>query len=86
MTPNRKIGKFLGEMQTYDSCGRTKKLFLLLPGCFGLRAVGGIFWPGNGGRPSEGQRNPENSPKAKTSLAKAKQDFLFFQMMKNVVH
>ena len=39
-----------------------------------------------GRRPSEGQKNPENSPKAKTSLAKAKQVFLFFQMMKNVVH
>ena len=40
----------------------------------------GFFWP------EEGQKNPENSPKAKTSLAKAKQVFLFFQMMKNVVH
>jgi len=46
----------------------------------------GFFWPEEGRRPSEGQKNPENSPKAKTSLAKAKQDFLFFQMMKNVVH
>ena len=45
-----------------------------------------FFWPEEGRRPSEGQKNPENSPKAKTSLAKAKQVFLFFQMMKNVVH
>ena len=33
-----------------------------------------------------GLQNPENSPKAKTSLAKEKQAFLLFQMMKNVLH
>ena len=46
----------------------------------------GFFWPEEGRRPSEGQKNPSNSPKAKTSLAKAKQVFLLFQMMRNVVH
>ena len=35
----------------------------------------GFFWPEEGRRPSEGQKNPSNSPKAKTSLAKAKQVF-----------
>ena len=44
---------------------------------FGLKKAEGLL---------KAKKNPENSPKAKTSLAKAKQDFLFFQMMKNVVH
>ena len=49
-------------------------------------AAARLFWPEEGRRPSEGQKNPEDSLKAKTSLAKVKQVFLFLQMMKNVVH
>ena len=51
-----------------------------------LGLLEGFVWPEEFQRPSEGQKNPSNSPKAKTSLAKAKQVFLLFQMMRNVVH
>ena len=68
---------------TYESWGRTKKLFL---------AAARLFWPEGcfrdffGLKKAEGLLKAQKIPKAKTSLAKAKQDFLFFQMMKNVVH
>ena len=60
---------------------KNKKLFccsqiVLVRGLFE-----GFFWPEEGRRPSEGQKNPENSPKAKTSLAKAKQ--VFFVLLKD---
>ena len=56
-----------------------KNLFCFSQACFGLRAVFGIFWPSEGLRPSSGQKNPSNSPKAKTSLAKAKKVFCYFE-------
>ena len=46
----------------------------------------GRFWDFFGLKKAEGQKNPKNSPKAKTSLAKAKQVFLLFRRMRNVVH
>ena len=66
---------FLGEMHDKKVMRKNKKLFLLQPGWFGLRAFFGFFWPEEGRRPSEGQKNPFNRPKAKTSLVKAKQVF-----------
>jgi len=45
-----------------------RKNFLLLPGCFACGLLEGFFL-------SLIQKNPENSPKAKTSLTKAKQFF-----------
>ena len=80
-------GIFLGEMHRHMSHEEEQKNFFCCSQvvlAWGL--FEGFFWPEEGRRPSEGQKNPENSPKAKTSLAKAKQVFLFFQMMKNVVH
>jgi len=56
------FGTFLGEMQRHMSHEEEKKTFFAAARFFGLR-------------PSEGQKNAENSPKAKTSLAKAKQGF-----------
>ena len=64
-----------------------KKLFFAAARLFLSRGLfEGFFWPEEGRRPSAGQKNPSNSPKAKTSLAKAKQVFLLFQMMRNVMH
>ena len=77
---------FLGEMHDKKVMRKNKKTFFLLQPALAFGPFWGFFWPEEGRRPSEGQKNPENSPKAKTSLAKAKQVFLFFQMMKNVVH
>ena len=52
---------------TYESWGRTKKLFLLQPGCFGLRAVWGIFlaWrrPKAFWRPKKSLKQPEGQNK-----------------------
>ena len=44
---------------------RKDKIFCAAARFFGLRAVFGIFWPEGGRRPSEGQKNPKNRPKAK---------------------
>ena len=48
-------------------------------------ATARLFWPEGCLRDSFGLKKAEGLLKA-TSLAKAKQDFLFFRMMRNVVH
>ena len=81
-------GIFLGEMHRHMSHEEEQKIFF---------AAARLFWPEGclrdffglkkaDLRPFESQKNPENSPKAKTSLAKAKQVFLLFRRMRNVVH
>ena len=71
---------FQGQCTTFLIIWKNKKY------CFALARLVLAFGLEEGRRPSEGQKNPSNSPNAKTSLAKAKQFFLLFQMMRNVVH
>ena len=71
---------------TISTWGRTKKFFCCSRVVLTWGLFLGIFWPEEGRRPSEGQKNPKNRPKAKTSLAKAKSIFLSFQMVINEVH
>ena len=83
----QRYGIFLGEMHRHMNHEEEQKNFFCCSQVVLARGLfEGFFWPEEGRRPSEGQKNPSNSPKAKTSLAKAKQVFLFFQMMKNVVN
>ena len=71
---------------TISTWGRTKIFFCCSRVVLTWGLFLGIFWPEEGRRPSEGQKNPKNRPKAKTSLAKAKSIFLSFQMVINEVH
>ena len=77
---------FMEKCTTISSWGRTKNFFCCSQVVLAWGPFLGFFWPEEGRRPSEGQKNPKNGPKAKTSLAKAKTVFLSFQMMRNVVH
>ena len=68
---------FLGEMHRHMSHEEEQKFFF---------AAARLFWPEGCLRDFFGLKKAEGLLKAKRSLAKAKQVFLFFQMMKNVVH
>ena len=60
----------------FSSFGRTKKTCFALARlvlAFGL--FSGFFWPSEGLRPSSGQKNPSNSPQAKTTWLQQKKFF-----------
>ena len=78
---------FHGEMHDNIIMRKDKKTFFAAARLFWPEGrFWDFFWPEEGRRPSEGQKNPKNGPKAKMTLPKHKTFFLSFQMMRNVVH
>ena len=63
------------EMQDNINMRKDKKKFVLQPGFLARGPFLGFFWPEGGRRPSEGQKNPKNGPKAKMTLPKHKTFF-----------
>ena len=82
-----KFGIFLGEMHRHLSHEEEqKKLFCCSQVVLAWGLFEGFFWPEEGRRPSEGQKNPSRARRLKQAWLKQNNFFCSSKWFRNVVH